>query len=133
MAPKVLAAAVRGARLHREANPFQFAVYVSAAVTALFLSSHDGQRLLKRADEAGRALSSHAFQVHVEGAPGHLQEYGWAMIRKLHPRSPGPLWLWGKEKHAPPADSSGVRLVCSKVLMPSCLDNPGSLDSSGFF
>lgn len=114
MSARVLAEAVQGAQIWRQLNPYHLSVYVSATATALFLRSSDGKKLLAKADKVGFALTRRAFEKHCDDAPGHLLEYGWAMIRKLHPDSPGPLWLWGKEKHAPAADSPGA--PCSYIM-----------------
>lgn len=103
--------AVKSARIMREKCPQQHALYIGAAATALFLDSDDGQRLLERADAASRSLTQKAFEGFLDESCGTALEYGWAVIRKMHPHGPGPLKLWGRDAHRPPANSPGA-LLC---------------------
>lgn len=100
--------AIKAARIIRDKSPHHLSMYISIVVNQLFLRGAEGRRLLAEADRVGRKLMKRATRDHDEGAPGTILEYGWAMIRKLHPRSPGALKYWGRPQHKPPADAPGV-------------------------
>lgn len=84
---------------------------MNAAVSALFLKTVEGKRLLCDADQASRALMQRAYASHNAETPGTILQYGWAMIRKMFTRAPNALKLWGRPKHAPPADAPGTPCI----------------------
>lgn len=99
--------AIKAARIMRDHSPYTTSVYVTAVTTA-FVRGVEGQQLLHDADEVGRVVMHEAKGAHVENAPVTILMYGWDLLRRLHPRAPGPLRLWRKVKHAPAPDSPGA-------------------------
>lgn len=92
----------------RAQSPHTTSVYVSVVVSAMFLRGEEGQQLLKEADDVGNALMKRAKSDHDENEAGAILQYGWALVRRLHPTAPGPLKFWGRTKNAPPAGAPGV-------------------------
>lgn len=107
--------AIKAVRIIRDRSPYTASVYVTAVATALFLRGVEGQQLLRDADDVGRAVMRLAKGTHAENAPGTILMYGWELLRKLHPRAPGPLRLWGQPKHAPPPEALGARRHCRRL------------------
>lgn len=104
----MVAQAVAGARIVRAEAPAQHAIYMSAAVSAAFLRTPEGKRLLADADVASRDLTRRALECHNLEAPRTILQYGWAMIRKLFPSGPTALKYWGRPKHQPPKDAPSM-------------------------
>lgn len=96
-------AAATAGRIARDANPHEANLYLSAHVGHLFLASETGRRELELADVACEALWLAALNKHQDSPAGERLEYGWAMIKALHPNGPGPLSYWGRPEHLPDA------------------------------
>lgn len=93
------------ATVPRNEKPHVASLYLSACVSQMFLMSAEGQLELERADAASLGLWQAACDAHAASPGGAVLEYGWAMIRALHEKGPGPLHLWGREERLPAATS----------------------------
>lgn len=101
----VLKVAVRDASIQRDTNRDMMSLHIGIALQTLFQQSTDGQRMMKDARSYSKAVFDKAMAVHCDTALFGVLEYGWAMLRKLHPKGPSPLWLRGMEKHMPDPDT----------------------------
>lgn len=117
----VKTAAFKALRVQRDENPYALAVYLHAAVGNLFLQSVEGTRQLRAADMHGRALLDASMSVHQTAGESAVAAYGWTLIRKMHPRGPGPLHLWGEDKYKPSEDSAGKNTSTSYKISVMCL------------
>lgn len=101
--------AATAGQIARDSSPHEASLYLSASVTRTFLESPTGQDELDRADAACMALWEAARAKHGLSAGGDRLEYGWAMIRALHPNGPGPLCYWGRQENLPEATNEEQR------------------------
>lgn len=96
---------IRAVRTTRDASPFTYSLYLSAAATSHFLRTAKGEELLRQADVRSGALMAAAIAKHQASYAGAVLGYAWCLIRKLHPTGPGPLHYWGSPQNRPPPDS----------------------------
>lgn len=97
----LLASGMEATQIVRDGSAHAGAMYMSAALSAAFLRTPDGRTLLESADRAGLSLLQKARAHHGASEVGSLECYSWTLIRKLHPKGPAQLMLWGSEKHYP--------------------------------
>lgn len=94
-----LATAVDRARIPRDPSALSTRLFLSVAVGRAFLARKEGQQALQLADRVSKALWTAAVDHHHLQQLGCLREYGWTLVRAMHPSAPGPLHLWGEQKH----------------------------------